>query len=298
MRRRSIVFAVVALVLAVRVAAQDMPLPVPQPAVSVEIPPPDVTQELRLRDGSRLYGRVTALDSDRIIFRTVTGVEITITRADIASLVITAGRVVGGEFWPRDDNTTRLFFAPTGRSLPKGQGYVGVFEFLMPFVQVGLTDRISVGAGTPLIFGIEGGRPFWVTPKVQLLDRRHTKLAAGLLHFLNSGTDGDFGIAYGVATIGNGDSAATFGVGYAYARDAGDDHGDGRAVVAMVGGERRVSRRVKFMTENYVWEGGGGLLSAGVRFLGERLSADLGLVVPLNAEEFVAFPVVNFVWVF
>lgn len=298
MRRRSIVFAVVALVLAVRGAAQDTRPPVPQRAVSVGIPAPDLTQELRLRDGSRLYGRVAAIDGDRIVFRTVSGAEIAIARADILSLGITEGRIVNGEFWPRDDNTTRLFFAPTGRSLPKGQGYFGVFEFLMPFVQVGLTDRVSVGAGTPLIFGIEGGRPFWITPKVQLLDGRRTKLAAGLLHFLNPGNDGDFGIAYGVATVGNGDSAATIGVGYAYARDGGDDEGDGRAIVAMVGGERRMSRRVKFITENYVWEGGKGLLSGGVRFLGDRLSADLGLVVPLNAEHFVAFPVVNFVWVF
>lgn len=297
MRPRSIVFAVVALVLAVRVAAQDTRLPVPQPAVSIEIPPPDVTQELRLRDGSRLYGRVAAIDGDRVVFRTTAGADLTVGRADIASLQIAEGRIVKGEFFPSDPNATRLFFAPTGRSLPKGRGYFGVFEFLMPFVQVGITDRISVGAGTPLIFGFEDGRPFWVTPKVQLHDGRRVKVAAGLLHFFITGDEGRFGIAYGVATIGAGDSAATIGVGYAYARDDGDDHGDGRAIVAMVGGERRVSRRVKFMTENYMWDGGG-LLSGGVRFLGERLSADVGLVVPLNAEKFFAFPVVNFVWVF
>ena len=36
----------------------------------------------------------------------------------------------------------------------------------------------------------------------------------------------------------------------------------------------------------------------GVRFFGERLSADLGLAVPLGAGELFAFPVVNFVYVF
>lgn len=40
------------------------------------------------------------------------------------------------------------------------------------------------------------------------------------------------------------------------------------------------------------------MFTGGVRFFGERLSADLGLAVPLGAGELFAFPVVNFVYVF
>jgi hypothetical protein len=63
------------------------------------------------------------------------------------------GRIVRGEFRREDPNGTRLFFGPTGRPLERGQVYLGVFEFMMPFVQVGITNPISVGGGTPLIFG-------------------------------------------------------------------------------------------------------------------------------------------------
>jgi hypothetical protein len=66
----------------------------------------------------------------------------------------------------------------------------------------------------------------------------------------------------------------------------------------MLGGERQFARRVKFVTENYIWKGGGGVASAGVRFFGERLSADLGLAFPIGAGAFFAFPVVNFVYLF
>jgi hypothetical protein len=52
------------------------------------------------------------------------------------------------------------------------------------------------------------------------------------------------------------------------------------------------------MTENYIWKGGEGILSGGVRFLGERLSADLALAIPVGIGELFAFPVVNFVYVF
>ena len=49
--------------------------------------------------------------------------------------------------------------------------------------------------------------------------------------------------------------------------------------------------------ENYAFRSGG-LMSAGVRLLGERMSVDFGLVSPLNADSFIAFPLVNFVWMF
>lgn len=263
-----------------------------QPAVDVEIPPPGATQELVLKDGSRLYGRVERVEGDRVTFRTVAGTAVEIERAQIASLRVVRGELVGGEFRPSDPNTTRLFFAPTGRTLRRGEGYFGVYEIMLPFVQVGITDRFSIGAGTPLIFGGGAEHPFWLTPKIQLLERGRTSVAAGVLHFFNAFGDGDghMGIAYGVVTQGTPEAAGTIGVGYGY-----DD--DGGTAIVMIGAEKQVRRSLKFLTENYLFPGGG-LLSGGVRFFGDRLSADVGLIVPLNAGELIGFPMVNFVWRF
>jgi hypothetical protein len=191
-----------------------------------------------------------------------------------------------------DVNTTRLFFGPTARSLPKGQVYLGVYEFLMPFVQVGVTDRFSIGGGTPLVIGFEDfERPFWVTPKLQILDTGRTQVAAGVFHAFDSHSSGG-GIAYGVVTRGDDNASFTGGAGMAYAVDGG------RAGVVMIGGEARVNRNIKVMTENYVWQGGDGVLTGGVRFLGDHLSADVGLAFPIGAGALFAFPVVNFVYVF
>jgi hypothetical protein len=38
---------------------------------------------------------------------------------------------------------TRLMFAPTARSLRRGEAHVG-FYYVLPFVQVGITNRLSV----------------------------------------------------------------------------------------------------------------------------------------------------------
>lgn len=258
----------------------------------IAMPAPDSTQELTLRDGSRLFGRVIVIEPDLIVFRTAGGVDVSVPRTDIAALRVVAGRLVEGTFVPSDPNATRLFFGPTGRSLKRGEGYLAMYEVLMPFVQVGLTDRVSIGAGTPLIFGGGGSHPFWLSPKVQVYNAPRTQAAVGLLHLVVPG-ERQLGIAYGVATLGHADSAATVGVGYAYETDAGAG-----TPVAMLGGERRVSRHLKLVTENYLWPGATVLVSGGVRFIGDRLSADLGLVAPLVAGGLATFPVVNFVWAF
>jgi hypothetical protein len=253
-----------------------------------------VTHELRLRDGSRAYGRIVSESDDEIVFRTVSGVAITASRDQIVSLSEVDGFLKSGEFMPADPNNTRLFFGPTGRALPKGQTYLGVYEFFMPFVQVGVTDRFSIGGGTPLLFGFEGDgldRPYWVTPKLQVFSGRRTQVSVGLFQGFGGGATA--GIAYGVATTGGALGSFTAGAGIAY-----NDDGE-RTAVVMVGADRQVRRNVKFVTENYVWGSGNGLVSAGVRFFGERLSADLALAAPVGdgLGGFV-FPLVNFVYVF
>jgi hypothetical protein len=249
--------------------------------------------ELRLKDGSKLYGYLEPSTPDQVVFRTITGTTVQIERAQIASIEPARGRLVDGQFLPADANPTRLFFAPTGRSVARGEGYVGVYELVLPFVQVGLTDRISIGAGTPLFFGGGTEHPFWVTPKVQVLEQGPASVAVGILHFMNVG-DGNFGIAYAVTTYGGPDAAVTGGVGYAYARY---DRNTDASMIGMLGGEYRIGRRLKFITENYLWQGAG-IISGGVRFLGERLSADIGLFAPVGSDTAFAAPVVNVVWKF
>ena len=268
----------------------------PAPAAARQDPAP-VVYELALRDGSRVYGTLEKDTPEEVVLRTPSGVVVTAQREQIVEIRPVKGRVIGGEFQRSDPTPTRLFFAPTGRALKKGEAYLGVFQVLMPTLQVGVTDRISVGGGTPLIFfggGDDGwDRPFWVTPKVQLLDSGRVQVATGVFHGLDGDGNGG-GIGYGVATVGGERASFTGGLGVAYATDGGS----GRTVIAMIGGDRQVGRNVKIITENYIWKGGNGIVSVGFRFFGEQLSADLGLAAPLGDDELFLFPVVNFVYSF
>ena len=283
-----------------------LPLALPGPAAAgppaaqsppAQSPPaeggPATVQELLLADGSRLYGSVVAEAAGELTFRTHAGATVVVKRDQVVSMRTVKGHISAGEFQPADPNTTRLFFGPTGRAPARGQAYLGVYSIVLPFVQVGVTDRFSVGAGTPLVFGFdESDRPFWVTPKFQVFNSPSTQISTGVLHLLDLGGDHHAGIAYVVGTRGGPAQSVTAGVGLAYER------GPGRSGVVMVGGERRVRRNLKLLTENYAWDGGG-IVSGGVRFLGEKLSADVGLGIPVGLNDgFLAFPVVNFVYVF
>jgi hypothetical protein len=266
----------------------------PQPAVpQIVVTPAGVTDELVLRDGTRAFGQVERVDGPMVTFKTTAGAAIQVAAAEIVSVGPVTGRIVAGEFRRADPNPTRLFFGPTARSLKQGEGYAGVYEILLPFVQIGITDRVSVGAGTPLIFGDGSAHPFWITPKVQVFESASTQASVGVMHFLNVG-NGTLGIAYVVGTRGSADSAITGGIGYAYDRSYDTTNG---AAVVMIGGEHRVRRGLKVMTENYVFNGGT-ILTGGVRWLGEHFSADLALVVPTDGSFAVAFPLVNVVYSF
>ena len=112
---------------------------------------------------------------------------------------------------------------------------------------------------------------------------------------------GTFGLLYGVATWGNRANAFTAGLGWGY--NWGSDGNDlSSAPVLVLGGETRVSRRVKLVTENWFYTGAvdkGGILSGGFRFIGDRLTSDLGLIGGVGTGGVgCCVPSVNFVWNF
>jgi hypothetical protein len=179
---------------------------------------------------------------------------------------------------------SRLFFGPTARALPPGRGYFGVYQLFLPVAQVGVTERFSLGAGTPLLFLDATAHPIWVTPKLQLVSSDRLQAAVGGVHVVNVGDTGA-GVAYGVVTAGTADRAVTAGVGWGYADG-------GRAAIVMLGLEHRLGDGARLLGEAYVFPGGG-MAIGGLRLTRQRLSADVGL-----ATRFAIFPIVNFAWAF
>ncbi len=262
-----------------------------QSGVQVRLAEPGEVQELRLADGSALIGRVVEV-GDPIRFELVSGGVVEVRPAQVRGLRTVKGDIHDGELWSPDPSSNRLFFGPTARMIGAGHGYLAVFEAIFPSVSVGLTDRATIGAGTLLIGDLGTDRPFWFVPKVQVVALEQVAVSLGALAIV--GGDDTAGILYGVATLGAPDHAVTMGLGYGWVNDE-----LANTPAILVGGEARVAKGVKLITENYLIPTGDGdsavLLSAGPRFFNERLSADLGIAVSATGGGGF-FPLVNFVY--
>lgn len=250
-------------------------------------------QVVTLRDGSSLVGRIVSLRTDSFDFQMTTG-HVTVATNDIREIKeAEADRMHEGQYWFANPNSTRLFFAPSGQMLKKGEGYFANYELFFPGFAYGVTDHLSVGGGVSLFPSGLDNQVYYVTPKVGMSFGERGHLSAGFL-FAGGTSGGTGGVGYGVGTFGDGDASFTAGVGYGF---AGGDIASKPA--AMLGGEKRISRRIALVTENYLLPVDENKLvySFGVRFMGEKLTTDLALF-NVSGSEIIGFPFVDFVFRF
>jgi hypothetical protein len=257
------------------------------------IPSDGKLERVVLTNGTVYFGQVVG-EGEPLRLELADGEIVEIPRERVASVQRMKGTLEFGEFWPADPNSSRLFFSATGRNLPAGSGSFNAYYGLLPFAAVGVTDRFTIAGGTPLFFGGGGGRLVYLAPKLQVIRTDRVQVGAGVLalHFTGDSESGSY-LAYSVATVGSTPhSGVTMGVGLGRTEGRWSSN-----PALMLGADHRTSKRTKLITENYLFTGGSssfGLLSGGVRIMGERLSADLALVAPVDGSVEVLFPMVNF----
>ncbi|HST57085.1 MAG TPA: hypothetical protein VLK84_00265 [Longimicrobium sp.] len=197
----------------------------------------DTVYEIRLRDGSVLVGRIVADQGATLTVQTQAGLTVTLQREQVVSITERSGRVVDGQVWPQDPHATRLFFAPTARAIPKGDGYFGVYELFLPFVSYGVTDRFTISAGTPIIPDYIG-QIFYFAPKYEFMRAPGASAAVGLLAVVapDEALDGSAGLIYGVGTFGSPDGAVTVGATVPFVAST-EDSDLGNDPVFMIGAE-------------------------------------------------------------
>src|SRR5688500_9723851 len=278
------------------------PLGAQQPAgpskpIPIRVAATSQVQVIRLGDGSSIVGRVTEVGADTVRFTTAYGA-LSIARADIVELrEVEKTEMRRGEVWPVNPNATRLLFAPTGRMLGKGEGYFNDTYLFLLSAHGGLTSRFTLGGGLSVLpLDDFSDNALFIMPKIGVVATPKFNLAVGALAGIvgaavDDGEDGSFGVLYAVGTAGSPDASVTFGTGLAY---AGGEFAD--RPVAMLGAETRLGRRVAFVTENYLIpnEDVSSVLSYGLRFFGEKLSADLAFWIA-PGETDIPFPGIPYV---
>jgi hypothetical protein len=253
-------------------------------------------QVLTLRDGSTLIGRISVIGADSLTVEASVGI-FSLPIASVTGLQdVSADRMKGGEYWFPNPNSTRLFFAPSGRMLERGDGYVSDYEVLFPGVAYGVSDNVSIGGGVSLIPAGLDEQLFYLTPKIGGEVRENVNLAVGALIVGGVPDEATVGVVYGVGTFGSPDASITAGLGYGFAGTT-----IASSPVAMLGGEWRVARRLSLVTENYFIadrHSVNSLFSYGVRLMGEKMTVDLALFNTTGSGAGIGFPFVDFVFKF
>jgi hypothetical protein len=228
---------------------------------------------LELSGGSVLIGYILSQDSTHLKFQTISNLRVSVNKEIIIKQEVIQASVVEGEIWKSDPNQSRLFFAPTGRALKRGQGYFSVYEIFFPFLAVGITDWLAISGGFSLLPGAES-QLLYLAPKITPVQREKFALSGGILYIKFPEELDAAGIFYGVGTYGNESASITLGMGFVF--------GEGEIAdkpVFTLGAELRSSRSIAFITENWlIPDSDVQVVSAGLRFFGENLAADFGLI--------------------
>jgi hypothetical protein len=250
------------------------------------LPPADTTViEFKLSDGSTLTGRVVETTDSSCTVVTAANLTVVVSLRSLASWRPEARRAAyGGHFGRPDPNRSRLFLAPTARTLPRGEGYVGDYYLFFPVVGYGILDRFMLSGGMSIIPGLKFDEQLlYLAPKVGLVQTPKFNLAAGALYMRLHWTDlvdAWGGVAYGVATFGGEDAAVTAGLGWPFASG-----GASRDPWVLLGAEQRVSKGIKLLIEGWKFPGSNEVpVVGGVRFIGERIAVDFGLVRLLGGD--------------
>ncbi len=234
---------------------------------------------LVLPDGISVRGTIVVQTSDSLTFKTLSGVTIRVAQSGVVRLEAIEGDTASGPFFMEDPNRTRLFFSPTARTLPKGKGYFSVYELFFPMIAYGPTDWMTLSGGFSLLPGASS-QLLYFAPKVRAVHADRFDASLGILYIRVPEETKGLGIAYGVMTGGASRASFTFGLGWGY---YGDDFSDSPLIV--LGGELQVSESTKLLSENWIPPGGeGALLFFGIRFFGEHLAGDFGLMTTTEAS--------------
>jgi hypothetical protein len=236
--------------------------------------------EITLTDGSTFVGTILSESETEISFRTTLGLEFTFLVADVRSRRTIRGRISQKGLMKLDPTSSRLFFAATGRPLKKGGIYLANYEIVFGLIAYGVSENVIVSGGTSLFPGA-ASQLIYIAPKLTLYNKNDRSFAVGVLAGRIASENGGGGIVYGVSTIGPSDRAVSVGAGFLFG--GGDVNS---TPIILVGLERQLSSKLKVISENYLFffDETAILVSAGLRFIGGKLTTDLAFVSIITSD--------------
>lgn len=245
---------------------------------------------IRLVDKSEFVGKYVERTAEHLVFRTAAVSRLQVAFDRIVSIQeLSDANVKGNVYWSPNPRPTNYFFWPSAINLKKGEGYFQNNMLFLNSVHYGVTDNISIGGGLEFISLFLGTPILFFTPKVTFPTAKNFHAGAGVL-LVTIPEEGSGGFLYGSATAGSIEHNLSGSVGFGFAG------GEFSSIpLVNISGMTRVSRKLMLMSENWIFPIPDETVSAfsfGVRFLGDKIAADVGLVY--SPEAGTPFPIAGF----
>lgn len=266
-----------------------------------------------LNDGSTVSGKLLSINDREIVIESGSMGEVRLIRENIRSMtLISAIDEKKSGIWFPNPNPSKYLLGNSAIPNEKKSGYYQNTWIFFNTFSYAFTGNISVSAGFELFSVMasgEGPFAFFVNPKASFKVTDNFYAGANVLYANTIKTIDEFGglaTLNGFCTYGNKNNNITGSLGWGWAE------GEFSAKpVFTVSGMTRVSKRIAFVSENWLVpglsiedeednEGTGnyyGIFSYGIRFLGEKTSIDLAFINnPDIAEEIIiGIPWLDFV---
>jgi len=210
------------------------------------------------RDGTIIIGTFVKDEVGNIYISELDGKETYIPRVMVAQIhELTDDNFKNGEYWFPNLHDSRYFFSPSAFGLEQGEGYFGHSYFVMWQAQYGITDELSIGAGTTL-FGIPGT----VNAKYSFNVKADLNAALGwfwvgdLFGYTDGSMSSLINMPYAVVTKGSKENNITLGAAYNLATPfeewRNSEVEPSKRLVLNAGGTFRMGRRFAFVFEAWL----------------------------------------------
>ena len=210
------------------------------------------------RDGTTIIGTFIKDEAGNIYISELDGKETYIPRVMVAQIhELTDDNFKNGEYWFPNLHDSRYFFSPSAFGLAQGEGYYGHSYWMMWQAQYGITDELSIGAGTTVI-----GFPSTLNAKYSFNIKEDINAALGwfwvgdLFGWAPSEMGSILNMPYAVVTKGSKENNITLGAAYNLAtpfKEWRDDEVEpSKRLVLNAGGTFRMGRRFAFVFEAWL----------------------------------------------
>ncbi len=242
--------------------------------------------QITLNDGSSVSGKLLSITDNEVVVESGSMGEVRLQKANIKSMVeVSSFNARKNGIWFENPNPSKYLLGSSAIPMEKNTGYYqNTWIFLNSF-SYAFTNNFSVSGGFEifsLMAGGDGVYAFYINPKASFRVADNFYVGGTFLYANTIKTISDFGglgTLNAFATYGNNNTNITGALGWGMANGEFSSK-----PLITISGMARISRRIAFVSENWIIPGVGdnnnlyGILSYGIRFLGEKTSIDLAFV--------------------